>query len=68
MYWIQNISIKILTKIIGGDFMFMVAIFSGLVAGKRRTIENVPTHLKEFVIADLSVLGLDGFGDPIVTV
>lgn len=66
MYWIQNIATKLLTKIIGGNFMFMVAIFSGLIAGKRRTIEDVPDHLKEPVLADLATLGLDGYGNPIV--
>lgn len=65
MYWIQNIAIKILMKIIGGNIMFMVAIFSGLIAGKRRTIEDVPTHLKEPVLSDLAVLGLDGNGNPL---
>lgn len=67
MYWIQNIAIKILLKIIGGNIMFMVAIFSGLIAGKRRTIENVLSHLKELVLADLAILGLDGNGN-LVTV
>ncbi|QUG41286.1 hypothetical protein KD050_18725 [Psychrobacillus sp. INOP01] len=47
--------------------MFMVAIFSGLIAGKRRNIEDVPEHLKEPVLADLSILGLDGNGN-LVTV
>ncbi|MFZ0576880.1 MAG: CD1375 family protein [Psychrobacillus psychrotolerans] len=46
--------------------MFMVAIFSGLIAGKRRTIEDVPSHLKEPVLADLTTLGLDGYGNPVV--
>lgn len=63
MYWMQNIAIKILMKIIGGNIMFMVAIFSGLIAGKRRTIEDVPAHLKEPVLADLAALGLDGNGN-----
>ena len=63
MYWIQNIAIKILMKVIGGNIMFMVAIFSGLIAGKRRTIEDVPSHLKEPVLADLATLGLDGYGN-----
>lgn len=47
--------------------MFMVAIFSGLIVGKRRTIEDVPEHLKEFVLADLESLGLDGQGNPLPT-
>ena len=45
--------------------MFMVAIFSGLIVGKRRTIEDVPDHLKEPVLADLAALGLDGYGNPL---
>lgn len=65
MFWIQILAIKILNKIIGGNIMFMVAIFSGLIAGKRRTIEDVPEHLKEPVLADLVVLGLDGNGNPL---
>ena len=70
MYWIQNTLIKILSKILirligGGDIMFMVAIFSGLIVGKRRTIEQVPAHLKEHVLADLNSLGLDGYGEPL---
>jgi len=67
MYWIQNIAIKILMKIIGGNIMFMVAIFSGLIAGKRRTIEDVPAHLKEPVLVDLATLGLDGIGNLVTT-
>lgn len=45
--------------------MFMVAIFSGLIVGKRRTIEDVPDQLKEPVLADLAALGLDGHGNPL---
>ena len=45
--------------------MFMVAIFSGLIVGKRRTIDQVPIHLKEHVLADLNSLGFDGYGDPL---
>ncbi len=67
MSLIQNILIKILIKtFVGGDIMFMVAIFSGLIVGKRRNITQVPTHLQEFVLADLESLGLDGYGDPLV--
>lgn len=65
MYLIQNIAIQILIKLTGGDFMFMVAIFSGLIAGKRRTIDNVPEHLKKHVLDDLEALGLDGYGNPL---
>lgn len=65
MYLIQNIAIKLLMMIIGGNTMFMVAIFSGLIVGKRRTIEDVPEHLKEPVLADLKTLGLDGYGNPL---
>lgn len=67
MSWILNIAIKILMKIIGGNIMFMVAIFSGLIAGKRRTIEDVPSHLKEPVLADLATLGLDGYGNVVTS-
>lgn len=45
--------------------MFMVAIFSGLIAGGRRTIEDVPDNLKDYVLADLKTLGLDGYGKPL---
>ena len=48
--------------------MFMVAIFSGLIAGGRRTIEDVPDNLKEHVLADLKTLGLDGYGKPLLVV
>jgi hypothetical protein len=65
MYSIQNIAIRILIKLTGGDFMFMVAIFSGLIVGKRRTIDNVPDHLKQHVLDDLEALGLDGYGNPL---
>lgn len=66
MSLIQSMALRILTKIIiGGDVMFMVAIFSGLIAGKRRNITQVPAHLQEFVLADLRTLGLDGYGEPI---
>lgn len=66
MSWIQNIAIKLLLKVIGGDIMFMVAIIVGLIVGGRRTIEDCPGNLKSYVLADLEVLGLDGYGKPIV--
>lgn len=45
--------------------MFMVAIFVGLIVGKRQTIDYVPDHLKVHVLADLNALGLDGYGEPL---
>lgn len=65
MYWIQNIAIKLLTKIIGGNEMIFVTIFVSLIVAKRRDIDGVPEHLKADVLADLNAMGLDGYGDPI---
>ena len=44
----------------------MVAIYVALIIYKRRTIETVPAQLRDAVSADLTALGLDGNGDPIV--
>ena len=43
----------------------MVAIYVALITYKRRTIDTVPMHLRDAVLADLAALGLDGNGDPI---
>ena len=44
----------------------MVAIYVALIIYKRRTIETVPAQLRDAVSADLTALGLDGNGNPIV--
>lgn len=54
--------IKTIVK--GGEQM--VAIYVALIIYKRRTIETVPAQLRDAVSADLTALGLDGNGDPVV--
>jgi len=44
----------------------MVDLYVALIINKRRTIEQVPAQFQVSVMADLSALGLDGNGDPIV--
>lgn len=68
MCLIQNIVAKILVILLGGDIMFMVAIFVGLIVGRpeKWDIDKVPAHLRDFVLADLGLLGLDGYGNPLV--
>lgn len=44
----------------------MVDMYVALIINKRRTIDQVPTQYKEPVLADLTALGLDGFGNPVV--
>jgi hypothetical protein len=43
----------------------MVDVYVTLIVLKRRTIEQVPTHLQPAVLADLNAIGLDGNGDPL---
>lgn len=44
----------------------MVAIYVALIIYGRRTIDTVPRHLRDAVLADLKALGLDGYGKPIM--
>lgn len=46
--------------------MIFVTIFVSLIVAKRRTIEDVPEHLKVDVLADLESMGLDGYGNPLL--
>lgn len=46
--------------------MIFVTIFVSLIVGKRRDINDVPEHLKADVLADLNVMGLDGYGNPLL--
>ena len=43
----------------------MVEGYTILIIYKRATIERVPAHLKEAVLANLATLGLDGYGQPL---
>lgn len=45
----------------------MVDMYVALVINKRRTIDQVPTQYKEPVLADLTALGLDRYGNPLPT-
>lgn len=42
-----------------------VDMYVALIIAKRRTIDQVPAHLQEAVLADLAAIGLDGNGDPL---
>jgi hypothetical protein len=64
MYWITNITTRIYLSL-GGNRMIFVTIFVSLIVGGRRTIEDVPPNIKEDVLADLELLGLDGYGKPL---
>lgn len=45
----------------GGDNM--VAVYVALITYQCSTIDAVPAQLKEAVLANLTVLGLDGYGN-----
>ncbi|MDF2841765.1 MAG: hypothetical protein K0R00_191 [Herbinix sp.] len=49
----------------GGDIMAIIDVYVTLIMNKRRTIEQVPAHLRTAVLADLTAMGLDGNGDPL---
>lgn len=44
----------------------LIDIYVALIVAKRRTIDQVPAHLRAKVLEDLNALGLDGNGDPLV--
>lgn len=46
--------------------MNMIDLYVALIIAGRRTIEQVPLRFREAVLADLTALGLDGQGNPIV--
>lgn len=43
----------------------MVDVYVTLIVLKRRNIDQVPSHLRAAVLADLNAMGLDGNGDSI---
>lgn len=45
----------------------MVAVYIALIVHKVRTIDSVPVHLQDEVLAGLAALGLDGYGNPLPT-
>lgn len=45
----------------------MVDLYVALIVNKRRTITQVPIQYRDAVSADLTALGVDGNGDPIVS-
>lgn len=44
----------------------MIDLYVALIVAGRRTIDQVPTRFRDAVAADLTALGLDGYGNPIV--
>lgn len=44
----------------------MVAVYVALIVAGRRTVEDVPSKLQAAVLEDLTALGLDGNGEPVV--
>jgi hypothetical protein len=45
----------------------MVDMYVALIINKRRTIDQVPAQYKDAVLADLTALGVDGYGNPLPT-
>lgn len=43
----------------------MVDMYVVLILNKRRTIDQVPEQWREFVLADLTAIGVDGYGNPL---
>lgn len=46
----------------------MIDVYVTLIVYGRRTIDKVPTNLKDAVLADLNAMGLDGYGKPLETI
>jgi hypothetical protein len=46
-----------------GGMNDMVAVYVALIVNHRRTITQVPVHLQDEVMDDLTALGLDGNGN-----
>lgn len=51
--------------VIGLNKQVFVDMYVALIIAKRRTIEQVPAHLQEAVLADLAAIGLDRYGNPL---
>lgn len=62
----KEILIRLSLKILKIGGVNMVDVYIALIIRKFRTIETVPVQLKAQVSEGLTVLGLDGNGDPIV--
>ena len=43
----------------------MVTVYVTLIVRGRKTIDEVPSNLKEAVLSELKILGLDGYGNPL---
>lgn len=43
----------------------MIDLYVALIVAGRRTIDQVPSKFKDSVVADLTALGLDGYGKPV---
>ena len=63
MFWTTVITKLYL--LFGGNKMIFVTIFVSLIVAGRRTIEDVPSNLKDGCLADLEAMGLDGYGQPL---
>ena len=48
--------------IMKGDRNEMITVYVALIIYGRRTIDQVPVSLKNAVLAELAMLGLDGYG------
>lgn len=58
--------LKLLIIKLLGEFN-MIDMYVALIINHRRIIEQVPIQYRTAVMADLTALGLDGNGNPIVT-
>lgn len=43
----------------------MVDMYVVLILNKRRTIDQVPAQWRDLVLADLTAIGVDGYGNPL---
>jgi len=57
--------IRLAWAVLKGGCVFMVDVYVALIVKGRRTIDQVPAQLKDQVLAELAVLGLDGYGQPL---
>lgn len=49
----------------GVDMQIMIDVYSALIVAQSKTIDQVPSQLRQAVLANLNAMGLDGYGNPL---
>lgn len=58
------VKIRLFITLLKGG-MIMVDVYVALIINGRRTIDQVPVSIRPVVLAELTALGLDGYGKPL---